>query len=119
MFERLRLMLQRYEELTNLLADSNVIADQNKWREYAKEHASMEEAITLYKEYLANQKNLEDCKEIRRGKDLLPGKRWGNDQFHDVQPLESRRLPSLQSGKRGRGGGLHPAVLPLHHGGRP
>ena len=62
MFERLRLMLERYEQLTNLLADPEVISDQNKWREYAKEHASMEEAITLYKEYLTNQKNLSNIK---------------------------------------------------------
>ena len=71
MFERLRLMLERYEQLTNLLADPEVISDQNKWREYAKEHASMEEAITLYKEYLTNQKNLEDCKEMMQGNDEL------------------------------------------------
>ena len=35
MFERLRLMLERYEKLTELLADPDVISDQNVWREYA------------------------------------------------------------------------------------
>ena len=83
MFERLRLMLERYDELTNLLADPNVISDQNTWREYAKEHASMEEAINLYKEYLANQKNLEDCKEMMQGNDELAD--LAKDEFKECQ----------------------------------
>ncbi len=83
MFERLRLMLQRYEELTNLLADSDVIADQNKWREYAKEHASMEEAITLYKEYLSVEKNMEECKEMMESGDELA--ELAKEEFKDCK----------------------------------
>ena len=71
MFERLRLMLERYEKLTELLADPDVISDQNVWREYAKEHASLENAGNLYKEYLQTQKNIEECKELMNGNDEL------------------------------------------------
>ena len=93
MFERLRLMLQRYEELTNLLADADVIADQNKWREYAKEPASMEEAIALYKEYLSVEKNMEECKEMMESGDELAD--LAKEEF-EIQPslLQTRGLRS-------------------------
>jgi len=83
MFERLRLMLKRYDELTELLADSIVISNQNTWREYAKEHAAMEEAINLYKEYLAVEKDMEDCKEMMQGNDELA--EMAKDEFKECQ----------------------------------
>ncbi len=71
MFERLRLMAERYAKLAEMLADPEIIADQKVWREYAKEHASLEEAVNLYNQYLAVQKNTEECKEMMNGDDEL------------------------------------------------
>ncbi|MEG1609377.1 MAG: PCRF domain-containing protein, partial [Clostridia bacterium] len=64
MFERLELMLKRFEEITLLLGQAEVIADQKKWQKLVKERAGMEEAVDLYKKYLALEKNIKECKEI-------------------------------------------------------
>ena len=64
MFEKLELMLKRYDELTGLIGDPDVIADQERWQAYVKEHSQMGGAIELYKKYLELQQNIKECKEI-------------------------------------------------------
>ena len=64
MFEKLEIMLKRFEELTLAIADPEIIADQAKWQKLVKEHSQMSETIELYKKYLALQKSVEECKEI-------------------------------------------------------
>lgn len=64
MFERLENMLKRFEELNALLGQQDVIADQKKWQKLVKERADMEEVIELYIQYLAMQKNIDECKEM-------------------------------------------------------
>ena len=56
MIKKLETILERYDRLTELTADPNVLADMNKWKEYAKERADMEETVEKYKEY----KKIED-----------------------------------------------------------
>lgn len=64
MFEKLERMLKRFEELTALISDPDVIADRDKWQQLVKEHSQMQGTIELYKKYLELQKNIEECKEI-------------------------------------------------------
>ncbi len=52
MFEKLEKMLARFKELENLIGDSNVIADQERWQKLVKEHSSLEKPVSLYLEYL-------------------------------------------------------------------
>ena len=64
MFEKLEIMLKRFEELTDMIADPDIIADQAKWQKLVKEHSQMSDTIELYKKYLALKKSIEECKEI-------------------------------------------------------
>ena len=64
MFEKLEWMLKRFEELTALISDPDVIADRDKWQQLVKEHSQMQGTIELYKKYLDLHKNIEECKEI-------------------------------------------------------
>ena len=48
MFEKLEIMLKRFEELTLAIADPEIIADQAKWQKLVKEHSQMSETIELY-----------------------------------------------------------------------
>jgi peptide chain release factor 1 len=61
-FERLSAVEERYEELTNLLCDPDVINDTKRLRELSKEQASLEETVTVYREYKAVYTQLEDAK---------------------------------------------------------
>jgi len=56
MFKKLDFILEKYEELSLLVSDPEVIADQNRWRKHMREMGDMEPIVTLYKEY----KNAED-----------------------------------------------------------
>ena len=42
MFQKLEAVEKRFEELTQKISDPNVIANQNEWREFMKEHAELE-----------------------------------------------------------------------------
>ncbi|GAB7387878.1 peptide chain release factor 1 [Bacillaceae bacterium] len=64
MLERLEAVVERYDELSRLLCDPEVVSDVNKLREYAKEQAELEETVTVYKEYKSVVQQLEDAKSM-------------------------------------------------------
>ena len=51
MFQKLEAVEKRFEELTQKISDPEVIARQNEWREYMKEHAELEPIVEKYREY--------------------------------------------------------------------
>lgn len=62
LFTRLSAVEERYEEVTNLLCDPDVISDTKKLRDLSKEQASLEETVTVYREYKSISTQLEDAK---------------------------------------------------------
>ena len=64
MFQKLEAVEKRFEELTEKISDPNVIANQNEWREYMKEHAELEPIVEKYREYKKVQKQYDDAKEM-------------------------------------------------------
>lgn len=62
MLNRLSAVEERYEEVTNLLCDPDVISDTKKLRELSKEQSSLEETVTVYREYKSVVSQLEDAK---------------------------------------------------------
>lgn len=73
---------ERFEEISGLLADPDVIAEQNQFRELSKEYARVEPVVILFKEYqallddiaAAEEMTSDSDSEIRKmGQDELPG----------------------------------------------
>lgn len=64
MFERLKRMLERYEELSASLASPDTLSDMAKWRKEMREHSSLEPAVQAYKEYLKGEAELASLKEM-------------------------------------------------------
>lgn len=63
--KKLQALAERHEELGALLADAEVIAKQNLFRDYSKEYAQLEPVVTTFKRY-------EDClKDIAGATELL------------------------------------------------
>ncbi len=62
MFEKLIEVEKRYDELTRLISDPDVINDQENWRKYMKEHSSMEEVVVKFREYKKAKEAMEDAK---------------------------------------------------------
>ena len=51
MFQKLEDVEKKYEDLTQKISDPEVIASQNNWRTYMKEHAEIEPIVIKYREY--------------------------------------------------------------------
>ncbi|HEY75518.1 MAG TPA: peptide chain release factor 1 [Thermoflexia bacterium] len=64
MWERLQEIERRYEELGRLLADPAVASDPARLTELAREHSSLEELVTLYREHRNLQQELEETRSL-------------------------------------------------------
>ena len=59
MFEKLKSIQARYDELCSLLSDPNVIADQDKYRALSKEQSSLEEIVEAYQRHISAKEQLD------------------------------------------------------------
>lgn len=64
MFEKLKLMKERFAYLTDEISKLEVIADRELWQKLVKEHSDLETVIEKYDEYLAAEKSFEEAKEL-------------------------------------------------------
>ncbi len=69
MFDRLEKTVARYEELTNLLADPEVINHQERYRELSKEHRSISEIVRVYLLYKKCQADVGNLKSLAYNSD--------------------------------------------------
>ena len=64
MFEKLEAVEKRYEELTKLISDPEVIANQAEWQKLMKEHASIEDIVLKFREYKKEKQAMEEAEEL-------------------------------------------------------
>lgn len=64
MFQKLDGIEKKYEDLTQKISDPAIIAAQNEWKTYMKEHADLEPIVLKYREYKKVQAQLEEAKEM-------------------------------------------------------
>ena len=64
MFEKLEEIKKRYEELTKQISDSDIIANQELWHKLVKEHAELEEIVSVYEAYMNNARQLDELREM-------------------------------------------------------
>ncbi|MEX2468394.1 MAG: peptide chain release factor 1 [Pseudohongiellaceae bacterium] len=60
---------ERFEELEALLSDPEVIADQEKFRQYSREYAELEELVRQFNRYRQVADNLDQAREMQRDND--------------------------------------------------
>ncbi|MEN3037839.1 MAG: peptide chain release factor 1 [Candidatus Kryptonium sp.] len=65
-FERLEKIKKRYEELTNLLTQPEIVSDVNMYKTLSKEHHELSEIVELYNQYLTTERNLNETRELYR-----------------------------------------------------
>ncbi len=70
MFEKLQAVEERYEELTKLIADPEVIANQAEWQKLMKEHASIEDIVLKFREYKKVKKEMEEAEELMQDPEM-------------------------------------------------
>ena len=64
MFDRLNEIEKKYDELTNLLSNPDIISNQAEFQKHAKAQAAIEDTVTTYREYKDVIKQLEDVKQL-------------------------------------------------------
>ena len=64
MFDKLEAMTDRYRELTEAIAQQDVIQDYPRYQAYLKERSSLEPLIVTYEEYRRVEKHIAETKEL-------------------------------------------------------
>ncbi len=64
MFAKLDHIENKYEELTALISDPQIIQDQERWRQLVKSHAELEDVVIKYREYKKTVKDIEELEAL-------------------------------------------------------
>ena len=62
--EKLDRLKERYEEVSAMLSEADVINNQNKFRDLSKEYAELEPVVQGYQNYLNLLANIEEAKHL-------------------------------------------------------
>ena len=89
MFEKLEAVEKRYEELTQMISDPEIISNQNEWKKLVKEHSNIEDVVLKFREYKKALKQLEDAKEMMEDPEL---KELAEVDFHDAK----NKIPQIE-----------------------
>tara|TARA_B100000809_G_C15068624_1_gene505128 strand:- start:321 stop:1403 length:1083 start_codon:yes stop_codon:yes gene_type:complete len=76
---KLEITSERMEEISHLLADPEVISDQNKFRSLSQEYSQIEPIINLFNEYKSLNEDLLAAEEMKQDKDTTI-QIMGNDE---------------------------------------
>ncbi|NAT15484.1 peptide chain release factor 1 [Pseudomonas syringae pv. actinidifoliorum] len=69
LLNKLDVLSDRFEELTALLGDAEVISDQTRFRAYSREYAEVEPVVALYKQLARVQGDLEGAQALLKDSD--------------------------------------------------
>ena len=89
MFEKLEAVEKRYEELTKMIADPEVISNQAEWQKAIKEHASIEDVVLKFREYKKVKQAMEEAEELMQDPDM---KELAEEEYYSSK----EQLPKLE-----------------------
>ena len=91
---KLEKLVERHEEVSGLLADPQIIADNDKFRELSMEYARLEPVVTRYRDYQRLLTERAQAQEMVDGADA------------DLRELGQEELKSLEARIEGESGEL-------------
>ena len=89
MFDKLEEVEKRYEELTKMISDPEVIANQAEWQQLMKEHSSMQDIVAKYREYKKTKQQMDEAKEMMEDKEL---KELAEAEYYEAKDM----LPKIE-----------------------
>ncbi|MFE7063654.1 peptide chain release factor 1 [Sutcliffiella sp. NPDC057660] len=101
MFDRLQAVEMRYDKLTELLSDPEVISDTKKLREYSKEQSDIQETVEAYREYKDVKEQLEGAKAMLEDK-----------MDADMREMVKEEISELEEQQEALAERLHILLLP-------
>ncbi len=101
MFEKVKDLETKYEDLTAQLADPEVLADQNRWKTAAKERSRLEPVVLAYRDLIRTERETEGALELLEG-----------EQDPELRELAEAELRTLKARKEELEGKLTVLLLP-------
>ena len=89
MFEKLEAVEKRYEELTKIISDPEVIARQSEWQKAMKEHAAIEEVVMKFREYKKVKQSREEAEELMQDPDM---KELAEEEYYSAK----EQIPKIE-----------------------
>ncbi|HAB67302.1 MAG TPA: peptide chain release factor 1 [Firmicutes bacterium] len=89
MFEKLEAVEKRYEELTKLIADPEVISNQAEWQKLMKEHASIEDIVLKFREYKKVKEAMKEAEELLQDPEM---KELAEQEYYETK----ENLPKIE-----------------------
>lgn len=68
--KKLQSLVERHEEVSALLSESDVISNQNRFRDLSKEYAQLEPLVNAFKQYQSCLQNIANAKELLNESDV-------------------------------------------------
>ena len=89
MFDKLESVEKRYEELTKMISDPEIIANQAEWQKLIKEHSNIEEIALKFKEYKSLKNRMNEAKDMIEDKEL---KELAEIEFYEMK----EKIPQIE-----------------------
>ena len=89
MFEKLETVEKRYDELTKMISDPEVISNHTEWQKLMKEHASIEEIVLKFREYKKEKQAMEEAEELMKDPEM---KELAEEEYY----ASKEKLPKIE-----------------------
>lgn len=99
-FQKLNTICARHKEIADLLAQPEIMNDQNRYRELAKEYSAKEELVHKFQQYQKNQLDIEAAEAMTK------------EQDSELQQLAEEEIKELQEKQNELELGIQTLLLP-------
>lgn len=96
MIEQLEAIVQKHQELTELLSDPDVIKNQEKFRRYAKSHADLEHKVNMYQRWQELDRQLSNAENMLRTEQDPEMKELIEQEIGELRPQHAELHHTLQ-----------------------
>lgn len=96
MFDKLEAVVQRFEELTEKLADPSLYDRQAEFKKISSERGSIEEVVVVYKEYKNAKQELEEAKELLKTESDEDLRDMAKEEITDLENKITELTPRLK-----------------------
>lgn len=92
---KLNHLLERHEELGQLLSIPEIVNDQQKFRDFSKEYAQLQPLLDVYKQYQHSQQEIQDLEDMLSDDDIEL-KRMAEAEFSEAKQRQDVLSQALQ-----------------------
>ncbi|MBI3365088.1 MAG: peptide chain release factor 1 [Ignavibacteriae bacterium] len=85
MFDRLEKLIARYDELTGMLADPDIINNAERYRTLSKEHSDISDIVQTYKLYKKAKSDVEGLRSLAEAGDDLEMRELARGEFAEAE----------------------------------